>query len=89
MSKTIKVTITNKCRMGFTNGAVKFSTRSGIRKFFNIPHSQIVSRTATEIPQNDVHLEPATEYEITEWIYVRIKEDLETMKSFDVIIEKL
>jgi len=81
-----KVIIANKCRMGFTDAAVKFSTRSGKRRFFNLPHSQIVNRKMTSIQYNDVHQEPAVEYEITNWIFERIKDDLETMKKHDCII---
>ena len=85
--KTIKVTIANKCRMGFTEGAVKFTTRSGKRRFFNIPHSQMISRKVSEIPYNDMHKEPAVEYEITNWIFKRIEDDLRSMKDFDCIIK--
>lgn len=81
-----KVIIANKCRMGFTEGAIKFSTRSGKRRFFNIPHSQIVNRKAVSIPYNDVHDEPAVEYEITPWIFSKIKEDLESMRDHHCII---
>jgi hypothetical protein len=72
--------------MGFTEGAIKFSTRSGKRRFFNIPHTQIENRKIGSIPYNDVHNEPATEYEITEWIFHRIKDDLKSMKDHDCII---
>jgi len=85
-NNTIKVTISNKCRMGFTEGAIKFSTRSGKRRFFNIPHSQIIDRKMVGIPYNDVHNEPAVQYEITPWIFQRIKDDLESMKAHDCII---
>jgi hypothetical protein len=84
----IKVVIANKCRMGFTAGAIKFSTRSGKRKFFNIPHSQVVGRTVTGIKYNEVHDEPAVEYTITPWIYHRIKPFLEHMKAHDCIIKE-
>ena len=88
MQKTVKVIIANKCRMGFTAGAIKFSTRSGKRRFFNLPHSQIKINGAREIKVNDSHSEPAVEYEISVWIFNKIKEDLESMKEFDCIILK-
>lgn len=86
MGQTVKVIIANKCRMGFTAGAIKFSTRTGKRRFFNLPHSQIEGRKAASIPYNEAHNEPAVEYEITSWIFSKIKEDLEIMKDFDCII---
>lgn len=84
--KTVNVIIANKCRMGFTAGAIKFSTRSGKRSFFNLPHSQITIKGATEIKINDVHSEPAVEYEISSWIFKKIEDQLKSMKDFDCII---
>jgi len=82
------VTITNKCRIGSTEGAVKFSTRSGKREFFNIPHSQIMGRKVSEVRVNNIHSEPATEYIITNKHYDRIKVYLEKMKDHDIILPK-
>ncbi len=89
-NKTVKFTITNRCKIGTpTTSAITFSTRSGVRRIFNLPHSQIIKWSVSEIKQNDVHSEPATEYQVTPWIFGKIKEELESMKEFDVIISEI
>lgn len=86
--ETIKIIIANKCKINITPSAVVFTTRAAKSKVFTLPHSHIVGRNNSEIPYNDVHKEPAVEYEITMWIFSRVKEDLESMRDHDCIIPK-
>lgn len=88
MSNTVKVIIANKRRIGISQGAITFTTGGYGGKVFNIPHSQIENRTLSQIVVSDTHTEMATEYEITKWIFGKIKEDLESMESFNAIIPK-
>jgi hypothetical protein len=85
---TRKVTIANKRRISITPNGEVFSTGSGKNKIFTIPHSQIVSKKPSGVPYNDVHTEPATEYEITGWIFGKLKEDFEKVKDHNIIMPK-
>ncbi len=48
--------------------------------------SQIVSQKKSFIQVNDEHTEPAIEYEIKEWLFNKIKEDLDRMDSRNLVI---
>jgi hypothetical protein len=88
MSKTRKVTIATKRMFGRpTESAIKFTTSGYGGNFFNIPHSQIVSRKRDDIKVNENYDEPAVEYEISSWIFGKIKEYLEKMSKHHCIIK--
>ena len=84
--KNRKIIIANSCRMGFTEGAVRFSTKTGNSKYFNLPHDSIIDRNVVGIKQDDHNEEPAVEYEITAYMFNRIKGELEIMDSKNCII---
>jgi hypothetical protein len=55
---------------------------------FSIPVSQIIEKRDSGIIINENHSEPALEITITSWIYEKIKEDLDIMKSHHIIMPK-
>jgi len=89
MNNLISIILVNKARITISSGAEIFSTRTGKSKVFSIPHSQIYARIKSGIKYNESYTEPATEYQITTWLYNKIKEYLDTMSDMDFqLVEK-
>ena len=85
--KTIKVTINNKRRHNATDEAIVFSTRLRKGRLIFVPFTIILSKETTEIQVNDVHIEPATTYELPLWFYNKREHDFLNMRE-DIVIEK-
>lgn len=81
MSK--KITISNKCIINTTLKAMVFSTRTAKSDVFTIPNSQIIKSTIGGIYVNERHIEPATDFEITDWIYSKNKPFFDKMNQYD------
>ena len=87
MPENVKVIIATKRMFGRpTESAIKFLTSTYGGTFFNIPHSQIVSRKGTEIKVNENHSEPAVEYTLTNWIFKKLENDLKKMSKYNCVI---
>jgi len=86
MSNEITIIIANKCRINITPSAEVFTTRSAKSKVFSIPHSQIISKSKSEIDINSTHKEPATKYVITKWIFGKNKFFFDKMHDFNIKI---
>ena len=85
---TIDLTINKKCIVAFVDGAIKFSTRSKERKYFTIPHDDMVNRKLSSIKQSEAHEEMAVTYTINHNCYRRIKDTLSVMDNKNLIMPK-
>lgn len=84
--KFYKITIADKRFCKETDKSYTFITAGYGGKFFNIAKSQVISKNKSSIPVNDVYSEPATQYAITKFMYERIKEYLNRMGKYDLVV---
>jgi len=84
--KIYKITIADKRRCKESDKSYSFITAGYGGKFFNIAKSQVISKKKSDIKINDVYSEPATQYVITKFMYERIKNNLDTMSKYDLIV---
>ena len=82
-----KIILANKRRINTTDKAYVYTTSGYGGKVFSIARKMVIKMTPSEIKVNDVHSYPAVEYEITEWMFNKIKEDfLDKMNESHCII---
>lgn len=84
---TIEIIIAKKKLFKETKDSYTFLTTTYGGKFFNIPKSQVISKSDSSIKINDVYKEPAYKIVITEYIFDKIfQEFLERMDDNSLII---
>lgn len=79
MKKTVTLIINKKCIITQGIASISIATRTPKSRVFHIPLSQIESIKESEIAVNDAHKEPAMEYQVSAWIFTKIKEDIDIM----------
>jgi hypothetical protein len=83
-----RIIIADKRMHNETEKAYVFFTSGYGGKMFAIPKSQVISKQESGIQYNEVHIEPATEYLISEFIYNVIKDRLQVMSEFHFTMPK-
>ena len=86
--KTVKITIANKCKKGESEKSYHYSTRTARSNLFFIPKKGVVKKYEGGIPYNEIHTEEAVVFVLQKWAFDLIREDLEVMRDFDVIMPK-
>ena len=88
MEKGAKIVLANKRRVNVTDKAYVYSIGGYGKGIFSIAKKLVLNKKPSEIEVNEYHIFPAVEYEITQWMFKQIKDDLEKMAEHHCIILK-